>query len=369
MSNFSRRVFLTAAAATTTAACISKGAVLNTASEKFVCPPCGCALDETEFNAPGRCPDCDMTLAPKEEHDLGFEPAALLPGAGCFTVAGGIGRREDIIRVHYYMPRSFSRNAPILLVLPGAGRNSDDYRNTWIETARRKNVLVAALGYPEETYDFAAYHMGGVIKNLTFVSAPSRERGVIRLRDEDIVFDLNPVSHTWLFNDFDRVFGVIAQACGSERAGYDIFGHSAGGQILHRLALLFPPSRARRIIAANAGFYTLPDFRAPPPTGVKGLGVTQGTFARAFSRNVTILLGEHDNSDTAGGTMLHTPKIDEQGLGRLTRGRTFYTQCRDMAARLETPFRWGYKVVPNVGHDYRAMSAAAAQALYSATYL
>ena len=32
---------------------------------KWVCPPCGCAQDGKEFDAPGSCPECGMTLVPK----------------------------------------------------------------------------------------------------------------------------------------------------------------------------------------------------------------------------------------------------------------------------------------------------------------
>ena len=38
-----------------------------------------------------------------------------------------------------------------------------------------------------------------------------------------------------------------------------MFGHSAGAQILHRMVLFAPGSRADRIVAANSGFYTLAD--------------------------------------------------------------------------------------------------------------
>jgi|SRR5579859_2608282 len=34
-------------------------------SGKFVCPPCGCAADGKDFDAPGACPECGMQLMPK----------------------------------------------------------------------------------------------------------------------------------------------------------------------------------------------------------------------------------------------------------------------------------------------------------------
>ena len=35
--------------------------------QKYVCPPCGCAADGKEFDAPGACPECGMPLVAKPE--------------------------------------------------------------------------------------------------------------------------------------------------------------------------------------------------------------------------------------------------------------------------------------------------------------
>lgn len=37
--------------------------------QKYVCPPCGCAADGKEFDAPGTCPECGMPLIPKPAAD------------------------------------------------------------------------------------------------------------------------------------------------------------------------------------------------------------------------------------------------------------------------------------------------------------
>lgn len=66
--------------------------------------------------------------------------------------------------------------------------------------------------------------------------------------------------------------------------------------------------------------------------------------------------------------MLHTPRIDQsQGLKRLDRGLRFYENSRDEAERIETAFYWQIKVIDGIGHDYRAMSATAAEYLMNLT--
>ena len=49
---------------------------------------------------------------------------------------------------------------------------------------------------------------------------------------------------------------MVVEDVGSREAQYDIFGHSAGGQIVHRMAIFHPDSKARRMVAANSAFYT-----------------------------------------------------------------------------------------------------------------
>lgn len=47
-------------------ACLFDGSLLAMRrADVFVCPPCGCAMDDAEFDAPGQCPACGMTLALK----------------------------------------------------------------------------------------------------------------------------------------------------------------------------------------------------------------------------------------------------------------------------------------------------------------
>ena len=362
MSRIARRTMLQLSLAGAACACAGLHvASAQSAATAYVCPPCDCPMHDVEFAKPGNCPACGMTLIPKPE-PVPFEPKELATGSGAFLAAGS---RERKIGVHYYKPRAFSARSRILLVIPGAGRNGDSYRDAWIEAAEAANVLVAALSYPEADYDFAAYHMGGVVKDLEIRNLPpgGAAAAVIRVRDEDISLSLNPRRDEWIFPDFDRIFGLITAATGSTQTAYDMFGHSAGAQILHRMVLFAPGSRTDRIVAANSGFYTLADPDRPLPVGLKGTDVTQASLARSFASKLMLLVGEKDDGDEAGGIQIHTPLIDNQGSGRLARGKYFFRNAEERARKLELPFRWSLQVVPDVGHDFRAMSRAAARAL------
>jgi hypothetical protein len=278
---------------------------------------------------------------------------------------GGVGHEQHVVTVHTYLPRNFTTRSFILIVIPGAGRNGDDYRDVWIPFADAKGLLIASPSYPVQQYDQAAYQMGGAIRNLSVGKPlPRSSATAVYLRDEDIRFDVNPDRAQWLFHDFERLFDILRYSTGSKQRGYDLFGHSAGGQILHRQVLLFPRSRARRVVAANAGFYTLPDLETPQPTGLAGLGVNENSLRRSFARDLTVLLGEEDNDAERGGQHLHTPAIDAQGTDRLARGRFFHAFAAQRARELGVPLKWQLRTAPGIGHDFRAMSRVAAELLY-----
>jgi len=56
--------------------------------------------------------------------------------------------------------------------------------------------------------------------------------------------------------------------------------------------------------------------------------------------------------------------LDEQGIGRLARGRYSFSESQNVAVALDAEFRWTIEVVPGVGHDFRRMGEAAANLLY-----
>lgn len=363
-----RRQFLKTGATRLAALSVGLRVVNSEHRAEYVCPPCKpCTMDDRIFTAPGECPGCGMTLIPRATSLASADLQRA--GSAAFAVPGGVGNEHKTITVHYHRPERFTAESPILIVLPGTGRNGAEYLDAWKQMSNEKGVFVAALTYPEADYDFAAYHLGGVVKNLRFPPIPRNadgsEASVVRLRDEDIQFEYNPRQEQWLFHDFDRIFELIVARTGSAVTQYDLFGHSAGAQILHRHVLFHPTSKANRIVAANAGFYTLPDFDTPQMLGLKGTSVTRESIAKSLGAKLIVLLGELDDSGEEGGINLHTPAIDRQGVGRLARGRYFFGAGEELARAMNVTFAWKLQTVPKTGHEYRMMSVAAADLLYA----
>ncbi|MGH8496554.1 MAG: hypothetical protein ACREVN_10520 [Gammaproteobacteria bacterium] len=333
----------------------------------YVCPPCDCPAHEPEqtFASDGHCPYCGMNLIEKTDGSR-INQVDIHTGSGNFLIKGGSGHEDKSITVFYHMPESFSTESPVLIVVPGTGRNGYDYRDAWIEASERHGVLVLSPQYPEATYGFGDYHMGGLMGDINLAESVEyvENTNEVRLDEEALAYEVNSSPAELIFSDFDRMFEMTAEAVGSTRTSYDIFGHSAGGQILHRFVIFYPGSKADRILASNAGFYTLPGFDEALPFGLENAPVDEDELEAAFGKCLVLFLGELDDAKETGGLMLRSPTVDEQGAGRLARGRYFYRTSKAAAQALGAPFNWTLEVIPDIGHDYVGMSAAAAEYLY-----
>ena len=286
---------------------------------------------------------------------VGTAQLQIADGSGSFTLAGGVGREAKPIKVFYHKPGTFTPRSPVLIVVPGAGRNAWTYRDAWVEASEEHGVLILAPSYAEDYYpEFWSYNLAGMITDVEVNQAATP---TVRFR---IVGNPN----AWIFSDFDRLFMEVKQHLGLESSTYDMFGHSAGGQLLHRLVLFHPGSMANRVIAANSGWYTVPTFDDEFPYGLANSPLTPATIAAAFRAHLVVFLGERDDENEVRGDLVRTPEVDVQGISRIERGKYFYNKAVQTAAELGIELDWKLEVVPDVGHDVERMSAAAAAYLY-----
>jgi len=154
-----------------------------------------------------------------EEESSQVGRAHIHSGSGKFLLEGGAGHPEKLIMVFYHQPETFLPNSPILVVVPGAGRNAQDYRDAWIESSETFGVLILSPMYTEEDYDFGAYHLGGLLSDMNLAASTGRGEGPneVTLDEELFTYKVNWISEQWIFHDFDRLFERAAAAVGSSR--------------------------------------------------------------------------------------------------------------------------------------------------------
>jgi poly(3-hydroxybutyrate) depolymerase len=267
--------------------------------------------------------------------------AVVKPGRGMFTFDGYPPLADHPVRVFYDAPADPS-TAEILIVMHGVGRNAEEYRADWEQLLADRNVIVVVPEFSDADYPgSASYNAGNVVD----------QNGRPQPREQ------------WTFNVIEALFDFIVRDVHSRAEDYALFGHSAGAQFVHRFVEFMPENRARVAVAANAGWYTMPDDSVPFPYGLRGAPAQQRDLGPAFGANLIVLLGAND-TDPGDDSLRHDERSDQQGRHRLERGQNFYRVARDVAADESLPFRWRLQLMPGVAHSHTEAAAAAQLLLF-----
>ena len=147
-----------------------------------------------------------------------------------FMFADAKGRPDRPVKVYTYRPRQCDSTCPIVFVMHGVKRDASNYRTHWELAADRWGFIVIApemISWPKA----AAYNLGDVTEQA------DREK--------------------WAFSFIEHLFDEVRDG----QKTYRIFGHGAGAQFVQRMAMFLPENRASVMIAANPGWYTMPEWR------------------------------------------------------------------------------------------------------------
>jgi pimeloyl-ACP methyl ester carboxylesterase len=227
------------------------------------------------------------------------------------------------------------------MVMHGMSRNADDYRDQWHELAIKHNFLLIVPEFSAEKFPGGrGYNLGNVYD----------------YDDEKIDPSL------WSFSAIEGIFSEAKHRFSMDAGNYALYGHSAGSQFVHRFLLHFPEARVSRVVLANAGWYTLPDFEVDYPYGLKDSAITQGSLESFLARDLTVLLGDQDNNPNEEG-LRKTKEARKQGRHRLARGHNFFATGKITATKQNLPIGWRIAVVHGVAHDNSKMAPAAIQFL------
>lgn len=262
--------------------------------------------------------------------------------AGAFHMDDGRGLLAASMRVFYFRPDSFKPDGPIVIVIHGMGRTAARYRDYWEEASDRYGALVLVPEFTREHYRGSRQFNMGNLFNRDGSATPRSE---------------------WSFPVIDRVFHAAKKRFSARRSKYDLFGHSAGAQFVHRMVLFAPSPHMDRAIAANAGWYTLPTQTERFPYGLGKTSLSATGLKKAFSRRLKIMLGSDDN-DPNHRSLRRTDEAMRQGPHRLARGHYFFKSATDAAQRLGAKLAWDLREIPGVAHKGSRMSAAAARYLF-----
>jgi poly(3-hydroxybutyrate) depolymerase len=257
---------------------------------------------------------------------VGAAPEKLTTGAGRFEIHHD-GRT---LPVWYFLPENVRPDAPVLIVMHGVNRDADRYRDEWLPHARRYGLVLAAPEFSQKDF-------------------PETDGYSLEAKGA--------------FGFIEPVFDAVKAATGNRSERFHLYGHSAGAQFVHRYLYYVPQARVAKAVAANAGWWTLPDFTVDFPYGLKGSPIPEAALKRMLQRPLVVLLGTAD-TDPNDKNLRRTPEAMVQGPYRFARGHTFFEAGRKQAAALGVPFGWELATAPGVGHSDAGMSAFAVRHLF-----
>lgn len=242
------------------------------------------------------------------------------------------------LEVNFYRPARHQPEDEVVFVQHGMLRNGDDYRDFWIDAAERHNLLIVAPTFGNEHYPKAEGYNNGLVV---------AEDGDIAAEDD------------WLYAVPARVLAALRQAGVTRRDKVKLFGHSAGGQFVHRLLATQAETPYEVAFAANSGWYTLPTLERRFPEGLGGLGLGVAELARWLAWPMVIFAGDQDIV-TSDPNLPAQAEALAQGPMRYARAHFMLDFAKAEAARRGLPCNWALIIVPGIGHDGAAMSRAAA---------
>ena len=269
-----------------------------------------------------------------------FAVTEIPPGKWSFVFTDAKGRADRPIRVYTYRPRECKgKPCPIQFVMHGVKRDASRYRDHWELIADRHGLIVVAPEFAQRHWPRAAgYNLGDVAEQ------DDREK--------------------WAFSAIEHLFDEVREG----QADYRIFGHSAGAQFIQRMVLFRPDHRASVAVAANPGWYTMPEWREdrkvePFPYSLVKARVGEKELRRALERRFVLMVGEKDD-DPDDENLNKTEGARKQGANRVERGENFFKAATAVAGELGVKFAWELVEVPDTAHDGAAMAKAAAEHLY-----
>lgn len=215
----------------------------------------------------------------------------------------------------------------ILLVFHGTGRTAQSYRDAARPLADKACLTIYAPLFDKERFPNWRYQRGGIVND-----------GEVQPQE------------SWTVGLVDDLIDWAQDQEGRPDADAYLFGHSAGGQFLSRVAAYDPPSEARRIVIANPSTYVWPDAEEDAPYGFDRLDddATEEGLLRAYlAAPVTVFLGMTDTGDE---DLVTNRPAQRQGANRLERGQNVFDAARRAAQAKGWPFNWRLVTAEGIGH-------------------
>lgn len=241
------------------------------------------------------------------------------------------------LAVHLSYPRRLGSRTRLALVMHGVLRNAGEYLDEWVDWAADADYAVACPCFDADRWP------GGRSYNLGNVFARGGDRGSPKPEAQ------------WAFTVVEELADHLRGGLGLRDHRFDLWGHSAGAQFVHRFPLFRPAAPVRRLIAASAGWYTLPELDREFPYGLcdSQLNMDSRKAQEWTTRPLVLMRGTVDT--LRDPHLRSTPQAEAQGVNRYERAARMLVAAREVNSQT----RWRLLDVEGAGHDQAEMARGA----------
>jgi len=264
---------------------------------------------------------------------LGGRPAWAQAATGPFPIGKSLVETEingTLLQLYAYKPATYTGEGFILL-LHGASRAAESYRDNAMGMADLHKRLVVVPLFDRERFPEWRYQFGGVFRADSSL-ATAEER-------------------TYAF--VPKLVSFIRAREGSATLPHLLAGFSAGGQFVSRMAA-FIDSDAERLIAMASGSTMFPTRDMDFGLGFGNLPdelSNDGRIRRYLALPMTIYIGTGD----VELSQLPQGEAYEQGVHRYSRNLRWFNQAMDLAYEKKWTFNWRLVIADGPGHSPREM--------------
>jgi pimeloyl-ACP methyl ester carboxylesterase len=229
-----------------------------------------------------------------------------------------------------YRPDSYVGDG-FIVVLHGASRAAESYRDNARGFAREYGKLVVVPEFDSERFPNRRYQMGGVLR-------------------EDGSF-ADPAEHTYAF--IPQIVDYVRQRQADPRLPWILLGYSAGGQFVARMAALLNTD-AERLVAMSPGSTLFPTRELDFGLGFGGLPERYSSderIRRYLALPMTVAIG---TADIEEGQLPRGQAFD-QGVHRYARNLRWFLTAMELAHERGWDFNWRLVLHHGAGHPHRQM--------------
>ena len=230
------------------------------------------------------------------------------------------------VELLYSLPKEINENTKVLFIIHGNSRDAERSLKQWKDISINKNIILIAPYFEKSSYP-------------NFWTLQMAKSSGKMLKDQS----------NNLKNSLSSFFTYFQNKLNLKTQTYSVFGYSAGSQFTHRYLLLSQDKKIEKAVLGGAGWYTFLN-NEPFPYGIKNLALNNDTYEKFLSTKVLFLLGEDDN-DPNDIDLNKSRGAMRQGENRYERAKNYFNSLVIFSEKNSIPFRWRYKVIPELEHN------------------